>query len=88
VSVNSTNNCLPVVHSLTQACRQAQGVSFISNYILVTLESLGIQNVYTIVLVLYVVLFVTSLGAFYLPDRVGRRTCESSRVHCCVLKPR
>jgi hypothetical protein len=48
----------------------------VSNYILVTLEDLGIQNVYTIVLVLYVVLFVSSLGAFYLPDRVGRRSRE------------
>ncbi|KAK1925233.1 general substrate transporter [Papiliotrema laurentii] len=57
-----------------QSLQQAQGVSFVSNYILVTLVSLGINNPYTIVLVLYVVLFVSSLGAFYFPDRVGRRT--------------
>ena len=59
-----------------QSLQQAQGVSFVSNYILVTLVSLGINNPYTIVLVLYVVLFVSSLGAFYFPDRVGRRTRE------------
>lgn len=57
-----------------QSLQQAQGVSFVSNYTVTTLISLGIQNVYTIVLVLYVVLLVTSLGAFYFPDKLGRRT--------------
>lgn len=61
-----------------QSLQQAQGVSFVSNYTVTTLIGLGIDNVYTIVLVLYVVLFVSSLGAFYLPDRVGRRTCEDT----------
>lgn len=60
-----------------QSLQQAQGVSFVSNYTVTTLLSLGINNVYTIVLVLYVVLLISSLGAFYLPDRVGRRTRES-----------
>ncbi len=59
-----------------QCLQQAQGVSFVSNYTVTTLISLGIQNVYTIVLVLYVVLLVTSFGAFYFPDKIGRRTRE------------
>lgn len=59
-----------------QSLQQAQGVAFVSNYIIVTLISLGIANVFLIVLVLYIVLLVTSLGAFYLPDRVGRRACQ------------
>lgn len=60
-----------------QSLQQAQGVSFVSNYTVTTFLSLGIDNVYTIVLILYVVLLVSSLGAFYFPDRVGRRTRES-----------
>jgi SP family sugar:H+ symporter-like MFS transporter len=62
-----------------QSLQQAQGVSFVSNYTVTTFLSLGIQNVFTIILILYVVLLVSSLGAFYLPDRVGRRTRKSSR---------
>lgn len=60
-----------------QSLQQAQGVSFVSNYTVTTFLSLGIQNVFTIILILYVVLLVSSLGAFYLPDRVGRRTRKS-----------
>lgn len=63
-----------------QALQQAQGVAFVSNYILITLISLGIQDVYLIVMILYVVLLVTSLGAFFLPDYLGRRTRESMRM--------
>jgi hypothetical protein len=59
-----------------QSLQQAQGVSFVSNYTVTTFLSLGINNVFTIVLILYVVLLVSSLGAFYLPDKVGRRTCK------------
>jgi SP family sugar:H+ symporter-like MFS transporter len=59
-----------------QSLQQAQGVSFVSNYTVTTFLSLGINNVFTIILILYVVLLVSSLGAFYLPDKVGRRTCE------------
>ena len=60
-----------------QSLQQAQGVSFVSNYTVTTFLSLGINNVFTIILILYVVLLVSSLGAFYLPDKVGRRTCKS-----------
>ena len=55
-----------------QSLQQAQGVSFVSNYTVTTFLSLGINNVFTIILILYVVLLVSSLGAFYLPDKVGR----------------
>jgi SP family sugar:H+ symporter-like MFS transporter len=69
-----------------QSLQQAQGVSFVSNYTVTTFLSLGIQNVFTIILILYVVLLVSSLGAFYLPDRVGRRTRESSSfVTLCTI---
>lgn len=57
-----------------QCLQQAQGVSFVANYTVITLLELGITNVYTIVLVLYVILLVSSLGAFYFPDKAGRRT--------------
>jgi hypothetical protein len=60
-----------------QSLQQAQGVSFVANYVVILLIRLGIQNVYTIILVLYVVLLVTSLGAFYFPDKLGRRFRES-----------
>lgn len=56
-----------------QSLQQGQGVSFVANYTLTTLIGLGIANPYTIVLVLYVVLLVSSLGAFYFPDKLGRR---------------
>lgn len=68
-----------------QSLQQAQGVSFVANYVVILLIGLGIQNVYTIVLVLYVVLLVTSLGAFYLPDKVGRRTCTCQVVTLCYF---
>ncbi|KAK8843942.1 hypothetical protein IAR55_006734 [Kwoniella newhampshirensis] len=56
-----------------QCLQQAQGVSFVSNYILITMIGLGIHNPYAIIVAIYSVLLVTSLGAFYLPDRIGRR---------------
>jgi len=59
---------------LVDFVRQAQGVSFVANYTVITLIGLGIQNVYVIVLVLYIVLLISSLGAFYFPDKFGRRT--------------
>ena len=59
-----------------QSLQQAQGVSFAANYVVVLLQSLGINNVYTVALCLNVVMLVSSLGAFYFPDRIGRRTCE------------
>lgn len=57
-----------------QCLQQAQGVSFVANYTLVTLIGLGISNPYTVVMILYVVLLGSSLGAFYFPDKLGRRT--------------
>lgn len=56
-----------------QCLQQAQGVSFVANYTLITLIGLGISNPYTVVLILYVVLLGSSLGAFYFPDKAGRR---------------
>ncbi|KAJ4204165.1 hypothetical protein NW759_015002 [Fusarium solani] len=54
--------------------QQAQGVAFVANYTTVTFISLGIKNVYDMVLVLYAVLLVSSFGAYYFPDKFGRRT--------------
>lgn len=68
---------MPTLRYLADHPRQAQGVSFVANYILITLIGLGIANPYTIVMVLYVVLFISSLGAFYFPDKLGRRARES-----------
>lgn len=57
-----------------QCLQQAQGVGFVSTYVVILFISMGMSNVYTIVLILYVVLLVSSLGAFYFPDKLGRRT--------------
>ena len=61
-----------------QSLQQGQGVSFVANYTVITLLSIGISNVYTVVLLLYVILLISSLGAFYFPDKLGRRTRKST----------
>ncbi|KIK63850.1 hypothetical protein GYMLUDRAFT_222243 [Collybiopsis luxurians FD-317 M1] len=56
-----------------QCLQVAQGSAYMTNYIVLFLQSLGITDVFKIVMIVYVLYLVAIFGAFYLPDVVGRR---------------
>ncbi|KAF8915492.1 general substrate transporter [Mucidula mucida] len=56
-----------------QCLQQAQGISFMNNYLNTTLLNLGFENTYELLVVLYACKLIISFVGFYLPDRVGRR---------------
>ncbi|KAF5368059.1 hypothetical protein D9758_004471 [Tetrapyrgos nigripes] len=56
-----------------QCLQAAQGSSYMTNYIVLFLQSLGIQDVFRIVMIVNVVYLVAISGSFYLPDAFGRR---------------
>ncbi|KAM0753518.1 general substrate transporter [Meredithblackwellia eburnea MCA 4105] len=56
-----------------QCLQQGQGISFMNNYLNVTLLALGFANTYKILVILYSCKVIISVLGFYLPDRVGRR---------------
>ncbi|GAA5885117.1 hypothetical protein JCM6882_007235 [Rhodosporidiobolus microsporus] len=53
--------------------QQAQGSSYMINYIAIFLMALGMTDVFKLVMIIYMLYFVAILGSFYLPDRFGRR---------------
>jgi len=53
--------------------QQAQGSSFIANYSVVFLQTIGIKDTYQITVLLYVVNLAAAGLAFYAADRLGRR---------------
>ncbi|KAF8915518.1 general substrate transporter [Mucidula mucida] len=53
--------------------QQAQGISFMNNYLNTTLLNLGFENTYELLVVLYACKLIISFVGFYLPDRIGRR---------------
>lgn len=56
-----------------QCLQQAQGASFMSSYAVVFLQTVGVQDVYKISVLLVFFMLVSSIMAFYFPDRFGRR---------------
>lgn len=56
-----------------QCLQQAQGSSFIANYIVVFFQVIGVKNVYEIMVLFLLTMPVGSAFAFYVPDRFGRR---------------
>ncbi|GAA5834241.1 hypothetical protein JCM9279_004254 [Rhodotorula babjevae] len=53
--------------------QQAQGSSYMTNYIVLFLIALGMTDVFKIVMALYCLYLAAILCSFYLPDRFGRR---------------
>ncbi|ORY89803.1 general substrate transporter [Leucosporidium creatinivorum] len=56
-----------------QCLQQAQGISFMNNYLLVTFQSLGFTEVYALSFGVYLVQGAGSCAGFVLPDKFGRR---------------
>jgi MFS family permease len=56
-----------------QCLQQAQGNSFIANYSVVFLQTIGIKDTYKITVLLYFVNLAAAGFAFYAADRLGRR---------------
>src|SRR5689334_12857224 len=56
-----------------QCLQQGQGISFMNNYLNVTLIALGFGNAYELLVILYSCKVIISTLGFYLPDKVGRR---------------
>lgn len=56
-----------------QSLQQAQGSSYMNNYIVSFLQSVGVVNVFPVIMGLYTVYYVTILSGHFLPDIVGRR---------------
>lgn len=57
-----------------QCMQQAQGNSFTSNYAVTFLQAVGIQNEYTVLVLLTFTNMASSAFAFYFADKLGRRT--------------
>jgi len=51
-----------------QCLQAAQGSSYMTNYIVLFLQDLGITDIFKIVMIVYVVYLVGVSGSFYLPD--------------------
>ncbi|ORY82922.1 general substrate transporter [Leucosporidium creatinivorum] len=56
-----------------QCLQQAQGSSYMTNYIVLFLISLGMTNVFQVVMILYCLYLAAILFSFILPDYFGRR---------------
>ncbi|ORY25530.1 general substrate transporter [Naematelia encephala] len=56
-----------------QCLQQGQGISFMNNYLNVTLLALGFANTYELLVILYSCKVIISFLGYYLPDRIGRR---------------
>ncbi|GAA5871863.1 hypothetical protein JCM8547_003291 [Rhodosporidiobolus lusitaniae] len=54
--------------------QQAQGSSYMTNYIVIFLMALGFTDVFKLVMCIYCVYLAAILFSFYLPDRFGRRS--------------
>ncbi|ORY61060.1 general substrate transporter [Leucosporidium creatinivorum] len=56
-----------------QCLQQGQGISFMSNYLVVFFLQLGISNVWMILVVVYVIIVFLTIGGFFVQDFFGRR---------------
>ncbi|KAL8279414.1 hypothetical protein RQP46_008226 [Phenoliferia psychrophenolica] len=56
-----------------QCLQQGQGISFMSNYLVVFFIQLGISDVWQILVIVYAVIVFLTLGGFFVQDYFGRR---------------
>ena len=56
-----------------QSLQQAQGSSYMNNYVVSFLQSTGVTNVFPVIMGLYTLYYVAILTGHFLPDMVGRR---------------
>lgn len=68
-----TNRRRTMIAIGVQSFQQLQGSSFITNYIYIFLEDIGIKDTYEIGIYLYLINLVSAGAAFWLADRFGRR---------------
>jgi sugar porter (SP) family MFS transporter len=65
-----------------QCLQPATGSAFVTAYIIVFLQTIGISDTYKITVLLYLIGFVGNFMNFYLSDRVGRRTLM---LYCAMI---
>ncbi|KAK8085298.1 hypothetical protein PG997_006569 [Apiospora hydei] len=68
-----TNLRRTAISAGVQCLQQAQGNSFIIQYAVVFLQSIGVQDSFEVLILLYFVNCVASSMAFYFVDKIGRR---------------
>ncbi|KAK8018673.1 hypothetical protein PG991_007863 [Apiospora marii] len=68
-----TNLRRTAISAGVQCLQQAQGNSFIIQYAVVFLQSIGVQDSFEVLIMLYFVNCVASSMAFYFVDKIGRR---------------
>ncbi|KAK7943701.1 uncharacterized protein PG986_012814 [Apiospora aurea] len=68
-----TNLRRTAISAGVQCLQQAQGNSFIIQYAVVFLQSIGVQDSFEVLILLYFVNCVASSMAFYFVDQIGRR---------------
>ncbi|KAJ5419425.1 uncharacterized protein N7487_002975 [Penicillium crustosum] len=66
-----------------QCLCQAQGSTYILNYVVSFLKSAGIADVFPVIMGIYSLYYVGILGGHYLPDRFGRRSLLMSTAGIC-----
>lgn len=68
-----------------QCLCQAQGSTYILNYVVFFLQSAGVTDVFPVIMGMYSLYYVGILGGHYLPDRFGRRSLLMSTAGVCGL---
>lgn len=67
-----------------QSLQQAQGSSYMNNYIVSFLQSTGVTDVFPVIMGLYTLYYVAILTGHFLPDMVGRRPILMSTGAFCA----
>ena len=68
-----------------QSLQQAQGSSYMNNYIVSFLTATGVTNVFPVIMGLYTLYYVAILTGHFLPDMVGRRPILMSTGAFCAV---
>ncbi|OAG02362.1 general substrate transporter [Paraphaeosphaeria sporulosa] len=67
-----------------QSLQQAQGSSYMNNYVVSFLQSTGVTNVFPVIMGLYTLYYFAILTGHFLPDMVGRRPILMSTGAFCA----
>ncbi|KAF2439711.1 general substrate transporter [Karstenula rhodostoma CBS 690.94] len=67
-----------------QSLQQAQGSSYMNNYVVSFLQSTGVKNVFPVIMGLYTLYYFAILTGHFLPDMVGRRPILMSTGAFCA----
>lgn len=67
-----------------QSLQQAQGSSYMNNYIVSFLQAAGVTDVFPVIMGVYTVYYVAILSGHFLPDKVGRRPILMSTGAFCA----